>query len=67
MGYTEFEKPTKHPGGGASVGTVVKFVPPAWGGLEFACSDPSCGPMQHLSSHCVAAIPHKIEEDGHGC
>ena len=32
-----------------------------------ASLDPRCGPMHHLSSHTVAAMPHKIEENGHGC
>ena len=37
------------------------------GSPGFAGSDPGLGPTHCLSSHTVAGIPRKGEEDGHGC
>ena len=36
-------------------------------GPGFAGLDPGCGPTHHVPGHAVARVPHKIEEDGHGC
>ena len=38
-----------------------------FGSAGFTGSDPGCGPTHCLSSHAVAGVPHKTEEDGHGC